>query len=191
VTDETKPALRASDAEREQGITLLRDAVVEGRLTLEEFSDRVGKAQLARTEPELAALVADLPAQTVPPLPATPAVRHRAICSHLVRSGRWQLPEHSAFRSIFGTIDLDLRQATLHGEVIDVDVHNVFGTVTLIVPAGISVTVDGGGMFASEIIETPDTPPLPGSPKLRIHSSGPGGTLYVRSREQKRLQRRQ
>jgi hypothetical protein len=44
VTDETKPALRASDAEREQGIALLRGAVVEGRLTLEEFSDRVGKA---------------------------------------------------------------------------------------------------------------------------------------------------
>ena len=32
----------ASDAEREQSIVLLRDAVTSGRLTLEEFSERVG-----------------------------------------------------------------------------------------------------------------------------------------------------
>jgi Domain of unknown function (DUF1707) len=39
------------DAEREHSIVLLRDGVVEGRLTLEEFSDRVGRAQGARTAP--------------------------------------------------------------------------------------------------------------------------------------------
>jgi hypothetical protein len=181
-TEEDKPAPLASDAERERGVALLRDAVVEGRLTLEEFSDRVGRAQLARTEPELSELVADLPVQPALAALATPAVKYRALFSSLVRSGRWELPERSAFRCICGTIQLDLRQATLHGQVVDLDLYNLFGTVTVIVPEGIAVSVDGGGMFASEVIQSPSSPPVPGSPRLRIHSSGPGGTLYVASR---------
>ena len=51
----------ASDAERERSVALLRDAVGEGRLTLEEFSERVGLAQAARTDQELARLTGDLP----------------------------------------------------------------------------------------------------------------------------------
>jgi hypothetical protein len=43
----------ASDAERERSIALLRDAVSEGRLTLEEFSERVGLAHAARTDQDL------------------------------------------------------------------------------------------------------------------------------------------
>ena len=42
------PAIRVSDAERQHAIVVLRDAVVEGRLTLEEYSDRVGSAVAAR-----------------------------------------------------------------------------------------------------------------------------------------------
>jgi hypothetical protein len=183
MADENKPALLVSDAEREGAVTLLRDAVVDGRLTLEEFSDRVGGAQLVRTEPELAALVADLPSASRATAPATAGVSHRAVCSRLVRSGPWELPERSEFRSIFGTIDLDLRQATLSSDVVDVEVFNFFGTVTLIVPKGIAVSVEGGGLFASQVIEPPSSPPVPDSPRLRIRASGPGGTLYVRSRE--------
>ena len=40
---------------------MLRRAVVDGRLTLEEFSDRVGLAQVARTDQDLAVLGSDLP----------------------------------------------------------------------------------------------------------------------------------
>jgi transcriptional regulator with XRE-family HTH domain len=59
---EVRPvAILASDAERERTIALLRDAVGEGRLTLEEFSERVGLAQAARTVQELAQLARDLP----------------------------------------------------------------------------------------------------------------------------------
>ena len=37
------PAILVSDTEREGTIALLRQAVVDGRLTLEEFSDLLGK----------------------------------------------------------------------------------------------------------------------------------------------------
>jgi len=92
------PAIRASDEERERSIVLLREAVVSGRLTLEEFSERVGRAQVARTDRDLSELTVDLPAQApVPALVTHP--KHRAICSKLVRRGSWEIPERSSWRT--------------------------------------------------------------------------------------------
>jgi hypothetical protein len=180
VADENKPALLVSDADRERGIALLRDAVADGRLTLEEFSDRVGAAQLARTEQDLDAQIADVPAQATPATLST-TLSHRVICSQLVRKGTWELSQRSEYRSIFSTVHLDLRHAKLHGDVVELEIYNLFGTVTLIVPEGITVSVDGGGMFASQVIESPSSPPVPGSPTLRVRVKGPGGTVHVRS----------
>ena len=61
------------------------------------------------------------------------------------------------------------------------EVYNLFGTVTVIVPDGVEVVVRGGGLFASQKIESPDRPPIAGGPKLTIDTRGPGGTLYVRT----------
>jgi Domain of unknown function (DUF1707)/Cell wall-active antibiotics response 4TMS YvqF len=188
VTSPPAPAILASDAEREHGVALLRDAVAEGRLTLEEFSDRVGAAQVARTGQDLAALTRDLPLPA-PALPAPadpagpPSHRYRAVCSRLVRRGPWELAEHSSFRSIFGTIDVDLRQARLAGPATEIEIFNLFGTVTVIVPEGVALSVEGGGMFASQVIDAQAVAPGAGAPVLRIRVSGPGGTLYVRTRE--------
>ena len=174
----------ASDAERERSIALLRGAVGEGRLTLEEFSERVGLAQAARTDLELARLGRDLPGDPVAASPpALASDEHRAFCSHLVRSGPWSLPPHSSWRSIFGTIDLDLRQARLAGPETALEVYNLFGTVTVIVPEGVEVVVRGGGLFASQKIESPERPPIAGGPRLTIDARGPGGTLHVRTRQ--------
>jgi Domain of unknown function (DUF1707) len=183
VTDLPEPrATLASDAEREQSIVLLRDAVTSGRLTLEEFSDRVGRAQVARTDRELAALTVDLPA-VAPELPALAPVKHRALCSRLVRRGAWELPTRSSWRALCGTIVLDLRQARLPGPEVEMQIYNLCGTVTVIAPPGVAVDVQGGGVFASQVIEPPAFLPPPGAPRLRIDVSGPGGTLYVRSSE--------
>ena len=180
------PAILAGDAEREHSTQLLSHAVVEGRLTLEEFSERVERAQAARTREELATLTRDLPA--APTAPATSAEvvpaqqRHVAFCSRLVRSGPWELAPRSSFRSIFGTIMLDLSQARLAGSEVDLEVFNLFGTVTIVVPESVDVSVTGGGMFASQVIEPHTAPPVAAGPKLRINVSGPGGTLRVRTK---------
>jgi hypothetical protein len=174
------PAILASDAEREATVDRLRHAVVDGRLTLEEFSDRVGLAQIARTDQDLAQLGSDLPAgRGAAALDNT--ARHRAFCSRLVRSGPWEIPARSSYRCLFGTIVLDLGQARLVGGEVEIEIFNLFGTVTLIVPDGVRVSVEGGGAFASQVIQPPEAPPVDGAPVLRITTSGPGGTLYVRS----------
>jgi DUF1707 SHOCT-like domain len=62
--------LRASHADRDRVIDALKAAFVQGRLTKDEFDDRVGQTLAARTHAELAALTADIPAGlAVPPPP--------------------------------------------------------------------------------------------------------------------------
>jgi hypothetical protein len=61
--------LRASDDDRQQVVAALQRHAEAGRLTLEEFSERVGEVYTARTLGQLAALTQDLPAEP----PATAA----------------------------------------------------------------------------------------------------------------------
>jgi Domain of unknown function (DUF1707) len=53
--------LRASDSEREEIATILRAAMTEGRLTLEEGEERLAKVYAAKFRDELRPLTADLP----------------------------------------------------------------------------------------------------------------------------------
>ena len=80
--------LRASHADREQAIEVLKDAFAQGRLTGDELDSRVGQAFASRTYAELAALTADLPADpAAAPPPRQPARAHdRAPGTHLVRN---------------------------------------------------------------------------------------------------------
>jgi len=63
--------MRASHADREQVVDVLKAAFVQGRLTQDELDTRVGQALAARTYAALTALTADVPAEPVPaPAPA-------------------------------------------------------------------------------------------------------------------------
>jgi Domain of unknown function (DUF1707) len=53
--------LRASDADREQVIDVLKAAYVQGRLSKDELDTRVGQTLASRTYAALAALTADIP----------------------------------------------------------------------------------------------------------------------------------
>jgi Domain of unknown function (DUF1707) len=57
--------LRASHADREHVVDVLKAAFVQGRLTKDEFDMRVGQTFASRTYAELAALTADIPAGLV------------------------------------------------------------------------------------------------------------------------------
>jgi Domain of unknown function (DUF1707) len=56
------PSIRVSDADREDAVVALREHLVAGRLTLEEFSARVETALRASVSAELARAQQDLPA---------------------------------------------------------------------------------------------------------------------------------
>src|SRR5688500_16705210 len=61
---------RIADIERDRVVAVLRLHCTEGRITLDEFSDRVGDVYNARTAGELDAVVADLPVPWAEDAPA-------------------------------------------------------------------------------------------------------------------------
>jgi len=63
------PRIRASDADRDRVASLLREHHAAGRLTAEEFHERMDRALEARTLGELDELLADLPAIDLYQLP--------------------------------------------------------------------------------------------------------------------------
>ena len=67
--------LRASHADRERVINVLKAAFVQGRLTKEELHARVDQTFASRTYAELAAITADLPAGLAPPEPVRKPAR--------------------------------------------------------------------------------------------------------------------
>ena len=63
------PNMRAASADRERGVDVLKAGFAEGRLTQDEYEDRMARAYAARTYGELAALTADLPVGPVTSIP--------------------------------------------------------------------------------------------------------------------------
>jgi Domain of unknown function (DUF1707) len=138
--------VRAGDDDRERVAEQLRVAVGEGRIDIEELTERIERTYSARTLGELEQVVSDLPGQ----LPDTPAVtavvaaagtdlRLHAIHSKVRRDGRWSVPPRiSAMAGRRGRVRLDFTKADCpHREVVvDVEVTSWFGDVVIVVPRG-------------------------------------------------------
>jgi hypothetical protein len=78
------PDTRASDADREAAVSLLRDAALDGRIESDELEDRLALAYGARWRSELAAVTSDItrpPEPLVFTRPAAPRLNRLAIVS--------------------------------------------------------------------------------------------------------------
>jgi Domain of unknown function (DUF1707) len=60
----TEQRLRASDDDRDRLVEQLQRHAVAGRLSMEEYAERVDRVLVARTHGDLAAVVDDLPAES-------------------------------------------------------------------------------------------------------------------------------
>jgi hypothetical protein len=61
VSEQGQPPQRIGDVERDRAVDLLREHMAAGRLTTEEFDERLGAALTARTSLDLDPLFTDLP----------------------------------------------------------------------------------------------------------------------------------
>jgi uncharacterized membrane protein len=80
------PSMRAASADRERAVDVLKAGFAEGRLTEEEYNDRMGRAYAARTYGELAALTADLPAGAFPAVWPAPGYQPPVATNSLARA---------------------------------------------------------------------------------------------------------
>ncbi|MFJ2581033.1 DUF1707 domain-containing protein [Kitasatospora aureofaciens] len=141
--------LRASHADRDQVVEILRDAAGDGRLTAEELDERIAAALNARTIGELAALTRDLPVSPDPAPPAEPGRRPKDVVEinqrfgTLHRSGPWEVPRRLDIRMHGGDVKLDFTQAVISHDTLDLDVYlSIGGNLILVVRPGIVVVTD-------------------------------------------------
>jgi hypothetical protein len=179
----------ASDGDRERVSVVLRDAAAEGRLTLEELSERVASAYSARTSAELEQLTRDLPATRI--TPSVPQTRTGtrwvvAVMSGTKRKGRWRPGERSVVLSVMGGAKLDLRDAEITGTQVEITAISIMGGIRIVVPEGIEVDVSGMSIMGGKKIKVADVPPRPGTPVIRVRVASIMGGVEVQSRPPRR-----
>jgi hypothetical protein len=175
-----EPSIRASDADREQAVSALREHLLAGRLTLEEFAERVEVALGARFGRELARVQEDLP--EVAAVPASPGRRPArftaALFGHVTRRGRLRLRGRTIAASAFGDLDFDLREATIDQPQTTVTIPVAFGNVDVYVPEGVNVDVSGITIFGHRR-EWGREAGRPDAPTVRIRAFGCFATVDV------------
>jgi hypothetical protein len=202
--DSSGSGVRASDAERDAAVGRLNQAVGEGRLTLDEFSQRLELAYAARTRGDLDPLLRDLPADaasaasTPGAVPATTSgtavvsggqgndthwnispiggIRHR---------GRWRVPRHTVAIGVLGGVDVDLGEAELAAPEVMITKVSIIGGVSVRVPAGMRVEVSNFCILGGRDINL-GGPLAPNAPVLRIRSFSIIGGVTVRESRNKR-----
>jgi hypothetical protein len=197
----TDPTL-ASDAEREAIVARLGDAAGEGRLVLDEFSDRVGQAYAARTRGELEQLVRDLPqstgstqtAQSYRPAQSTSNTQwHISPIGRLRRTGHWRMDEKIASITLIGGMRLDLREAEFSAPEVTLTTISLVGGVRLAVPPGVRVEVTSFSLIGGRRVDVDERLP-PNAPTLHLRVfSLIGGVRVQRTlrRERRRDRRRE
>ena len=162
--------VRASDDDRERAITSLREHLAAGRLTLEEFTERMSAALAATTTADLHAPLRELPVAA--------RTRRRptrfllALFGSTEREGRLRLRRRALCVSLFGNIDLDLRQATLEGDMITIVAVAAFAALDVYVPEGVEVDLQGLTLFGHKNARGSDVLPMPGTPLVRVYALG-------------------
>ncbi|MFF7729632.1 DUF1707 domain-containing protein [Streptomyces sp. NPDC008001] len=206
------PEMRASDAERERVAEALREGVAEGRLTMEEFEERLEAAYKARTHGELEPLVRDLPAPgghaavslTKRAGESAPAGRDWAgriggpaggtvavgVMGGFQRKGAWTVPRRFTAFAFWGGGEIDLRDARFEDGEIVIHCIAVMGGIQVVVPPDLDVHVGGIGIMGG-FDDKASGPGTPGSPRVRVTGfafwGGVGVDRKVSREERKRL----
>jgi Domain of unknown function (DUF1707)/Cell wall-active antibiotics response 4TMS YvqF len=179
--------VRVSDADREHAVASLREHLVQGRLSLEEFTQRMTAAYDATTSTDLAALQRDLP-ETAPELPE----RRRSALRFLVaifggakRSGALRVQPSLVCVAVFGGVTLDLRGALIEGDEVRVQAFAAFGGIDVIVPEGVEVDLTGLALFGAKETRGKSGTLRPGAPLVRVNALVLFGGTTVRVKASK------
>ncbi|MEU6117965.1 DUF1707 domain-containing protein [Streptomyces sp. NPDC047117] len=187
--NEERPELRASDADRDRVAEILRDALAEGRLRMEEFDERLEAAYEARTYGELEPLTADLPVggRDVPVLPAAvprnavaPAWAERivggegsssagiGILGGFQRTGQWTVGRRFTAVAFWGGGEIDLREARFADREVVINCVAIMGGVNIVVPPGVEVDVRGVGIMGGFDHREAGVAGDPGAPRVIV-----------------------
>lgn len=126
-------------------MSLLGDAVSDGRLTPEEHAERLERASTAVTLGDLAGLTTDLAGPEAQPLRLDGTRPVLAMFGSQHRTGRWVVPDRLTVTAILGEVVIDFRDALLQSQRVILYTTVLGGRLRLLVPDGVDVEVTGSG----------------------------------------------
>ena len=175
--------VRASDSEREAIVERLRAASAEGRLSLEELVGRTGAAYSATTRGELAKVAVDLPEQASAPSTTQPARSQRmvSVFADVSRRGWWRAEGTVSPMTVFGDVELDLRQAAVPTGRVQISAVAPFGDIEVIVPDGVIVELSGFSLFGRKKVDVRGSNSTRSAPVVRVQGFTVFGSVLVRS----------
>jgi hypothetical protein len=173
--------LRASHADRDRVVEILRDAAADGRLDVEELEERVERALSARTFADLEPLTRDLP--VAPPTPPTVRAPVPAVSAagdpdfvhwethglKLRREGAWTVPRTIELELHGGSARLDYTLARLpDGGASTVRLETHGGSLRMTVPPGVAVDTSGITTHGGRVRDTTSRHATPGVPVTHV-----------------------
>ncbi|MFF1921889.1 DUF1707 domain-containing protein [Streptomyces sp. NPDC058221] len=183
--------MRASDADREAVVEVLREAAADGRIDLDELDTRLGLALAAKTRGELEPLTDDL-GPAVPESDSEPLTL-RGGFHGAERTGRWKVPPRILAYGGLGGVRLDFTQAECLLREVEVEVDAQMAGVKIVIPAGWKADTDGLDLALGGMKDKTTGERLPGTPVLRITGSCGAGGVLIRhpNLRERRKQRKQ
>jgi hypothetical protein len=185
------PDVRASDADRDRVIDVLRAATADGRLTADEFSERMAAALSSRTFRELAPLTADLvaPASWAPgppgrapeSAPVKDVIRIDQRGGTVQRTGRWLVPLRLEMHPSWCDVTIDFTEAVIRHDTLHIDMKMRGGSLILVVGPGIVVDADSLVTRYTDVNLRPPIEP-DGPVRLRIYLEGRMRYGYIEAR---------
>lgn len=175
--DRDEPArIRVTDEERARTTRRLTEAVGEGRLTLDEFSERSRRAYECAGRDELEALTGDLPSppneSEVDTTGRPPGKRNWtiAVLGGSDYGGRRRFPARTGFLAFLGGSDIDLRHAVLPAQDVEITMLSIMGGNDLIVPRGVRVEVNGTAVLGGDDVHIDEDAVPADSPTVRVRT---------------------
>ncbi len=172
------PAPRPSPELKEHAIEALTRHFASDRMSMDEFERRAEMVYAARTTQDLATVLREVGISLQPGSGAAAALapaglapargRVVALFSSSERGGAMVVPRLLEVRSVFGNVELDLREATFATGLTEIHVKAVFGNVEITLPAGVHVEERGEAVFGSFALRAGDAPEEAGAPVVRI-----------------------
>lgn len=166
------PGARASDADRDQVLDVLRSAAGDGRLTADEFTERMEAALSSRLLSELAVLPADLvsgPGGAT--AQAEDVIRIAQRGGSVRRTGRWVVPQRLELRTSWCEVTLDFTDAVITRSALRIDMKVRGGSLILVTGPGTVVDADSLTAHYTHVAVGPAAEP--GAPViLRVQLAG-------------------
>lgn len=106
--------------------------------------------------------------------------RYLAFFSEVKKEGAWRAPSSAKVRAVFGSVILDLREADIPPDGMQIDAECIMGEIKILLPLGVGAEVDCTAIMGEVVDRTQRG--TPGLPFVRVHGAATMGAIRVETK---------